>query len=46
MLGTLAVDQPDLVKSLCKKYPDKIAIGLDSKNDFIRTEGVGREKAS
>ena len=39
----LAVDQPDLVKSLCKKYPDKIAIGLDSKNGFIRTEGWSRK---
>ena len=43
VLGTLAVDQPDLVKSLCKKYPDKIAIGLDSKNGFIRTEGWSRK---
>ncbi len=45
VLGTLAIDQPDLVKSLCKKYPDKIAIGLDSKNGFIRTEGWSKKSS-
>jgi len=39
ILGTVAVEKPELVKEACKKYPDKILIGIDAKNGFVATKG-------
>ncbi len=39
VLGTIAVTNPQLIKKLCKKFPNKIAIGLDSKKGLIATNG-------
>jgi phosphoribosylformimino-5-aminoimidazole carboxamide ribotide isomerase len=39
ILGTVAVEKPELVKEVCKKYPDKILIGIDAKNGFVATKG-------
>ncbi len=44
VLGTLAVANPQFVKKMSAKFPDKIAIGLDAKKGFVTTEGWSKTK--
>jgi phosphoribosylformimino-5-aminoimidazole carboxamide ribotide isomerase len=39
ILGTVAVEQPELVRTLCQQYPDRIAIGIDARNGQVATKG-------
>lgn len=39
ILGTVAVKDPDLVIDACKRFPGKIAVGLDARDGFVATEG-------
>jgi len=39
ILGTAAAKNPQLVIEACKKFPQKIVIGIDAKNGFVATEG-------
>ncbi len=39
VLGTVALQDPPFVKKMCEKFPGKIAIGLDTKHEFVATEG-------
>jgi phosphoribosylformimino-5-aminoimidazole carboxamide ribotide isomerase len=39
ILGTVAVEQPDLVKNLCQKYPQQIVVGIDARNGKVATKG-------
>lgn len=39
ILGTIAVRDPDLVKQACKKFPGKIAVGIDAKGGKVAVEG-------
>ncbi|RDI41052.1 1-(5-phosphoribosyl)-5-[(5-phosphoribosylamino)methylideneamino]imidazole-4-carboxamide isomerase [Falsibacillus pallidus] len=39
IIGSLAVTNPDLVKSWLKKYGASIAIGLDAKDGYVATHG-------
>src|SRR5260221_737386 len=39
IIGTAAVRDPTLVKEAAKKYPKRIAIGLDAKNGKVAVEG-------
>ena len=39
ILGTLALQDPKLVKRACRSFPGKIAIGLDAKNNNVMVEG-------
>ncbi len=39
ILGTAALKNPDLVKEACKKFPGKIAVGIDARNGFVAVEG-------
>jgi len=39
VLGTIALTDPPFVKKVCEKFPGRIAIGLDTKNEFVATEG-------
>ncbi len=39
ILGTVAAKNPQLVIEACKKFPEKIVVGIDSKNGFVATEG-------
>ncbi len=39
ILGTAALRNPDLVKEACKKWPGKIAVGIDAKDGFVAVEG-------
>ena len=39
ILGTTALNKPEFVKEVCKIFPDKIGIGLDTRDGFVATEG-------
>ena len=39
ILGTAAVREPDLVKEACRRFPDKIAVGIDAKGGMVAVEG-------
>ena len=39
ILGTMALTKPDLVISACKKYPGKIAVGIDARKGMVAVEG-------
>jgi len=45
ILGTVAVKNPELVREACKKFPGKIAVGIDARDGFVATEGWA-EKSS
>jgi phosphoribosylformimino-5-aminoimidazole carboxamide ribotide isomerase len=39
ILGTAAVEDPQLVKDACAKYRDTIIVGVDAKKGFVATHG-------
>jgi phosphoribosylformimino-5-aminoimidazole carboxamide ribotide isomerase len=39
ILGTVAVEQPELVQDLCQKYPQQIVIGIDARAGKVATKG-------
>ena len=39
ILGTIAVEQPELVKDLCQKYPGQIVVGIDARDGKVATRG-------
>ncbi|MCX2724780.1 1-(5-phosphoribosyl)-5-[(5-phosphoribosylamino)methylideneamino]imidazole-4-carboxamide isomerase [Roseibium salinum] len=39
ILGTVAVRDPDLVKEACRKFPGKVAVGIDAKGGHVAVEG-------
>ncbi|MCM8711450.1 1-(5-phosphoribosyl)-5-[(5-phosphoribosylamino)methylideneamino]imidazole-4-carboxamide isomerase [Clostridium sp. SYSU_GA19001] len=39
ILGTAALNNPDLVKEAVKKFGDKIAVGIDARDGFVAIEG-------
>lgn len=39
ILGTMAAKNPSLVKEACKRYPGKIAVGIDARNGMVAVEG-------
>ena len=39
ILGTVAVRDPGLVKEACKKFPGKIAVGIDARGGKVAVEG-------
>jgi phosphoribosylformimino-5-aminoimidazole carboxamide ribotide isomerase len=39
ILGTIAVEQPDLVNQLCQEFPEKIVVGIDARNGRVATRG-------
>jgi phosphoribosylformimino-5-aminoimidazole carboxamide ribotide isomerase len=39
ILGTMAVEKPDLMEALAAKYPGKIAAGVDAKGGFVAIHG-------
>jgi phosphoribosylformimino-5-aminoimidazole carboxamide ribotide isomerase len=39
ILGTVAVDQPQLVQDLCQKYPQQIVVGIDAREGKVATKG-------
>ncbi len=43
ILGTVAVENPDLVREAAAKHPGKIAVGLDARNGRVATRGWAEE---
>jgi phosphoribosylformimino-5-aminoimidazole carboxamide ribotide isomerase len=41
ILGTVAVRSPELVKEACKRFPEKVAVGIDAKGGKVAVEGWG-----
>ncbi|EFL89714.1 1-(5-phosphoribosyl)-5-[(5-phosphoribosylamino)methylideneamino]imidazole-4-carboxamide isomerase [Ahrensia sp. R2A130] len=39
ILGTIAVRDPDLVREACRKFPGKVAVGIDAKGGRVAVEG-------
>lgn len=39
IMGTKAVDSPELIRDLCAKHPGRIAVGLDQKGGKIAVKG-------
>jgi len=39
ILGTVAVENPDLVRDAARAYPGQIAVGLDARNGRVATKG-------
>ena len=39
ILGTVAVENPSLVKIAASKYPGRIAVGIDARNGRVATDG-------
>ncbi|QFT29043.1 1-(5-phosphoribosyl)-5-[(5-phosphoribosylamino)methylideneamino] imidazole-4-carboxamide isomerase [Labrenzia sp. THAF82] len=39
ILGTVAVRDPGLVKDACRRFPGKIAVGIDAKGGYVAVEG-------
>lgn len=39
ILGTVALRDPALVREACKRYPDRIAVGIDAKGGKVAVEG-------
>lgn len=39
ILGTVAVESPDLVAELCQEFPGQIVVGIDARNGKVATRG-------
>ncbi len=39
ILGTVAVRDPDLVREACRKFPGRIAVGIDARGGKVAVEG-------
>ena len=43
ILGTVAVENPDLVRDAAKAFPGKVAVGIDARNGKVATKGWAEE---
>ncbi|PVA06990.1 1-(5-phosphoribosyl)-5-[(5-phosphoribosylamino)methylideneamino]imidazole-4-carboxamide isomerase [Thalassorhabdomicrobium marinisediminis] len=43
ILGTVAVEDPALVREAAKEFPGQVAVGLDARNGFVATKGWAEE---
>jgi len=43
ILGTIAIENPELVKDLSKEYPKRVAVGIDAKEGKVATRGWIKE---
>ncbi|WP_028842882.1 1-(5-phosphoribosyl)-5-[(5-phosphoribosylamino)methylideneamino]imidazole-4-carboxamide isomerase [Thermodesulfovibrio yellowstonii] len=39
IVGTIAVQSPDFVKEVCKRFPEKIIVGIDAKDGLVAVKG-------
>ena len=39
ILGTVALEQPELVEQLAERHPERIVVGIDAKNGKVATRG-------
>lgn len=45
ILGTAAVEQPDLVEEALSRHPDRVIVGLDARDGLVATRGWHRVEA-
>ncbi|MEY8830395.1 1-(5-phosphoribosyl)-5-[(5-phosphoribosylamino)methylideneamino]imidazole-4-carboxamide isomerase [Sedimentitalea sp. XS_ASV28] len=43
ILGTVAVENPDLVREAARVFPGKVAVGIDARNGMVATKGWAEE---
>jgi phosphoribosylformimino-5-aminoimidazole carboxamide ribotide isomerase len=43
ILGTVAVENPDLVRQAAKEFPGHVAVGIDARNGMVATKGWAEE---
>lgn len=43
ILGTVAVENPDLVREAARAYPGQVAVGIDARAGFVATKGWAEE---
>ena len=43
ILGTVAVENPDLVREAAREFPGKVAVGIDARNGRVATKGWANE---
>lgn len=43
ILGTVAVENPDLVREAARTFPGKVAVGIDARNGRVATKGWAQE---
>ena len=43
ILGTAAVNNPELVREACKEFPGKIAVGIDARNEYAAISGWAQD---
>ncbi len=43
ILGTVAVENPDLVREAARTFPGKVAVGIDARNGRVATKGWATE---
>ena len=43
ILGTVAVENPALVREAARAFPDKVAVGIDARNGRVATKGWAEE---
>ncbi len=43
ILGTVAVEDPDLVREAAREFPGKVAVGIDARNGKVATKGWAEE---
>lgn len=43
ILGTVAVENPDLVREAARAFPNQVAVGIDARNGFVATRGWAEE---
>ena len=39
IVGTVAIEQPELVQQLCQEFPDQILVGIDAREGKVATRG-------
>lgn len=39
ILGTIAIEAPKIVTELCKRFPGKVAVGIDAEEGLVATRG-------
>ena len=43
ILGTVAVEEPELVKEVCYKFGESVIVGIDARDGYIATRGWQRQ---
>ncbi|MBC8877053.1 MAG: 1-(5-phosphoribosyl)-5-[(5-phosphoribosylamino)methylideneamino]imidazole-4-carboxamide isomerase [Planctomycetes bacterium] len=39
VIGTKALKDPDWFREMCRKFPERLAVGIDAKDGFVATDG-------